>query len=112
MISDINVCDNTGGGNCFYKSLSQFYYKNEKYHIYFRKIIAELIKSKKHEDCLKFQFIYKNEKDILIYLEYFEELISIGNYPGQYEIINATIKLNCNIIIHRNKNIIMKVEFD
>jgi len=38
----------------------------------------------------------------LTYLEYFEELINTGNYAGKYDIINAKIKFNCNIIIYRN----------
>ena len=34
---DILVILNSANGNCFYKSLSQFYYNKEMYHIYFRK---------------------------------------------------------------------------
>ena len=40
---DILVIPNSANGNCFYKSLSQFYYNKEMYHIYFRKKIEEYI---------------------------------------------------------------------
>ena len=47
--NDINICQNKGNGNCYYKALSQFYYNTENYHIYYRKIILEYIESKKKQ---------------------------------------------------------------
>ena len=32
----------------------------------------------------------------------FDELKLIGTYTGQYELINASILYNCNIIVYRN----------
>ena len=45
--SDIIIIPNSGGGNCFYKCLSQFYLNKEEYHIYYRKLIYEYIINKK-----------------------------------------------------------------
>ncbi len=44
---DIKICENSGYGNCYYKVLSQFFYKTEIYHIYFRKEIASFYRYKK-----------------------------------------------------------------
>jgi hypothetical protein len=46
--NDILIIPNTGGGNCFYKCLSQFYNNNEEFHIYYRKIIVVCVESKKN----------------------------------------------------------------
>ena len=46
--NDIFIIPNTGGGNCFYKCLSQFYNNTEEFHIYYRKIIAIYVESKKN----------------------------------------------------------------
>ena len=54
---DILVIPNSANGNCFYKSLSQFYYNKEMYHIYFRKKIAEYIELNKNEECIKYPYI-------------------------------------------------------
>ena len=35
--NDIKLCQNTGGGNCFFKVISQFYHNTEIYHAYYRK---------------------------------------------------------------------------
>ena len=44
---DVDVIQNTSRGNCFYKSISQFYLDTEEYHIFYRKQIAEYIDLKK-----------------------------------------------------------------
>ena len=62
---DIIIILNSANGNCFYKSISQFYYNKEIYHNYFRKTIAEYIELNKQEECIKYPYIYKNEHDIL-----------------------------------------------
>ena len=62
---DIIINQNSVNGNCFYKSISQFYYNKEIYHNYFRKTIAEYIELNKQEECIKYPYIYKNEHDIL-----------------------------------------------
>ena len=103
---DVDVIQNTGGGNCFYKSISQFYLGTENYHIYYRKQIAEYIESKEATDSINFPYIYKNEKDILTWHEYFEELKVTGTYAGQYELINTSSLFNCNIIVYRNNQYI------
>ena len=56
------------------------------------------------EDSIQFPNIYKNENNILTWHEYFDELVLTGCYAGQYEIINASILYNCNIVIYRNDN--------
>ncbi len=102
---DVKLIDNRGEGKCFYKAISQFYYLTEEYHIYYRKILAELIDSKKQTDAIEYPYIYKNPNNIFTFLEYFNELIFTGNYAGQYEIINTSIILNCNIVIYKNENL-------
>ena len=101
---DIIIIPNSANGNCFYKSISQFYYNKEIYHIYFRKTIAEYIELNKQEECIKYPYIHKNEHDILTWHEYFNELILTGCYAGEYEIINASKIYNCNFIIYKNAN--------
>ena len=101
---DIIVIPNSANGNCFYKTISQFYYNKEIYHIYFRKTIAEYIESKKQEECIKYPYIYKNEAEVLTWHDYFNELILTGCYAGEYEIINASKIYNCNFIIYKNEN--------
>ena len=34
---DIRILNDTAGGNCFYKAISQFYNHTEEYHLYYRK---------------------------------------------------------------------------
>jgi len=72
-------------------------YLTEEYHIYYRKILAELIDSKKQTDAIEYPYIYKNPN--------FNELIFTGNYAGQYDIINSSIILNCNRVIYKNENL-------
>ena len=57
--NDIKIVPNTRGGNCFYKRLSQFYNNTEEYHIYYRKIIAIFVESKKSLDEQTYPYIYK-----------------------------------------------------
>ena len=99
---DVDVIPNTGGGNCFYKAISQFYLGTEDYHIYYRKQLAEFIESKKATDSINYPYLYNNEKDILTWHEYFDELKLTGTFAGQYELINTSILYNCNIIVYRN----------
>ena len=102
--SDVDVIQNSGAGNCFYKSISQFYLETENYHLYYRKQIAEYIESKKATDSINYPYLYKNEKDILTWHEYFDELKLTGTYAGQYELINTSLLCNCNIIVYRNNH--------
>lgn len=51
---DVVRIRNTGNGNCYYKCLSQFYTNNEIFHMYYRKIICELIETLKEWDKLNF----------------------------------------------------------
>ena len=102
--ADIEICPNSGGGNCFYKAISQFFFNTENYHIFYRKEISEYIEKKKDTDSINYPYIYKNEKDILTWHEYFNELKLTGTFAGQYEIINTSLLYNCNIIIYRNNN--------
>ena len=99
---DVDIIQNTGGGNCFYKAISQFYLGKEDYHIYYRKQIAQFIESKKAIDSINYPYLYKNEKDILTWHEYFDELELVGTFAGHYELINTSILYNCNIIVYRN----------
>ena len=99
---DVDIIQNTGGGNCFYKAISQFYLGKEDYHIYYRKQIAQFIESKKAIDSINYPYLYKNEKVILTWHEYFDELKLTGTFAGQYELINTSILYNCNIIVYRN----------
>ena len=101
---DIILIENKADGNCFFLVLSQYFNEDEIYQIYYRKLIALYIDSKKHIDKIEFPFIYKSENTILIYEDYYKELITTGNFAGEYEIINTTLKFNINIIIYINKN--------
>ena len=69
--ADIDICPNSGGGNCFYKAISQFFFNTENYHIFYRKEISEYIELKKDTDSINYLCIYKNENDILTWHEYF-----------------------------------------
>jgi len=97
---DVNIIDNSGQGNLFYKAISQFYNLSENYHIYSRKIMSEYIDSKKQREAIEYPYISKSSNDIITFLEYFNELIYTGNFAGQYEILNMSIILNCNIVIY------------
>ena len=66
--------------------ISQFFYKTEIYHIYFRKEIAAFINTKKSEDCLKYPHIIKNANEAIPYFDYFNELILTRLYAGEYEL--------------------------
>ena len=59
---DVDVIPNTGGGNCFYKAISQFYLGTEDYHIYYRKQLAEFIESKKLQIVLIILIFTKMKK--------------------------------------------------
>ena len=48
--------------------------------------------------------MYKNNVEIIPYDQYFNELIITGTFAGQYELLNASMLLNCNIIIYKNEN--------
>ena len=37
----MKICDNTSGGNCYFKS--QFFNNTEKFHVYYRKRIKEYL---------------------------------------------------------------------
>ena len=91
---------NTGGGNCFFKCISQFFMNEETFHIYYRKIVCELINSKKEVDKLNYPYILSNNNTVLEYIDNFNTIIKTGSYVGQYEIINTCIKLKCNIAIY------------
>ena len=101
----ILIVPNSGGGNCFYKTISQFFTNKENYHFHYRKLIAELIFSKYKEDNIKYPFIYYNNNSIITYAENFNKLIMTRNYAGQYEIINTCISCKINICIYKNNDI-------
>lgn len=60
---------NSGMGNCFYKTISQFFYNNENFHYYIRKKVAELIFSKLDEDKVKYPYIYYNNNTIISFMD-------------------------------------------
>ena len=101
---DVTICRNSGKGNCFYKSISQFYTNKEIYHIYYRQEICKLIDNKKDFDKINCLYIFINNNITLTYNEYFNNMINTGTYAGQYEIINTCIKFKCNICIYRQEN--------
>ena len=55
---DVIRINNTGGGDCFFKCLCQFFTNDEKYHIHYRKIICEYIQKKIKDDIIKCPYIY------------------------------------------------------
>ena len=89
--NDIITSSNDGDDNCFYRVFSQFFYYKQIYHIYYRKVIALLIHSKKDIDKLNFPFLYRNINQTIPYEDYINELKISGTFEGQYEIINAAI---------------------
>ena len=102
--NDIKLCQNTGGGNCFYKVISQFYHNNERYHAYYRKKLAEDINTIKNVEARKHPYIYKNNNEVLNFIDYFNQMIITGNFAGEYEIRKLSEILHCNIIIYTNFN--------
>ena len=70
---DIRIINNTGGGNCFYKAISQFYWHNEDYHPYYRKRIAEYMDSIYNIESNIYPEMYINENKIVTFKEYFDE---------------------------------------
>ena len=43
--------------------------------------------------------MYINENEIIIFKEYFDELVVTGKYGGHNEVINTIKIFNCNIVI-------------
>lgn len=72
----------------------------ETFHIYYRKIVCELINSKKEVDKLNYPYIISNNNTVMDYIDNFNTIIKTGSYVGQDEIINTCIKLQCNIAIY------------
>ena len=77
---DIIRVSNSGMGNCFYKTISQFFYNKENYHYYIRKKISELIITKINEDKEKYPYIYNDNNTITSFMDYFNKLILTGTY--------------------------------
>ena len=102
--AEIDVIENEGDGNCYFRVLSQFFNLYEDFHIYFRKRLALYIESKKQQDESAYPYIYKSENVILTYKEYYEELCKTGTFAGEYEIVNSAILFNINIIIYSCNN--------
>lgn len=67
-------------------------------------MISLYIETKMNHDEIEYPYIYKNQNTILTFKEYFNELITTGNFAGEYKIINTAIKFNINIIIYTNNN--------
>ena len=102
--NDIKLCQNTGGGNCFFKVISQFYHNTEIYHAYYRKKLAFEINIIKNSEANKFPYIYKKNNETLTFADYFNQMIITGNFAGNYEIVKMSQILHCNIIIYNNFN--------
>ena len=79
---DIIIVPNSGKGNYFYKTISQFFTNKENFNFHYRKLISNLIFSKYNEDNIKYPFIYYNNNSIITYKENFNKLILTGNYPA------------------------------
>ena len=47
--NDVITSSNEGHGNCFFHILSQFFYYKQIYHLYYRKVIAKYIFTKKRK---------------------------------------------------------------
>ena len=98
---DIIRIKNSGEGNCYFKCIIQIYINQETLHIYYRKIICELISAKINIDKINYPYAINNNNEPISYLENFNNIIKTGYFAGQYEIINSCIKLNCNVCIYR-----------
>ena len=73
--NDIIICENSGKGNCFYKTLSQFYTNKEVYHIYYRKETCKSIENIKELDKQNYLFIYVDNFTTLSYEDYLNNMI-------------------------------------
>ena len=51
---DVIIIENKEDGNCFYRVLNQYFNEDENYHIYYRKLIAQYIETKKHIDKIEY----------------------------------------------------------
>ena len=100
--NDVVTSSNEGHGNCFFHILSQFFYYKQIYHLYYRKVIAKYIFTKKEKDKVNFPFLYRNIYQTVPYEKYIKEVKITRTFAGQYEIINAAIILNSNIVIYTN----------
>ena len=74
--------------------------KEETFHIYYRKVVYELINLKKEIDKFNYPYIISNNNTVVKYIDNFNPIIKIGSCIGQYEISNTCIKLQCNITIY------------
>ena len=81
--NDVIICGNSEKGNCFYKSLSQFYTNKETYRIFYRKETCKSIENKKEIDKKNYPFIYVDNFTTLSYEDYFNNMILTGTYAGQ-----------------------------
>jgi hypothetical protein len=66
-IDKINLIFNSGGGDCWFKTISQAIYSDEKYHLNIRKKIYEHLKDKKEEFLKNSLIITRKNETILIY---------------------------------------------
>ena len=102
--NDVNLLINKTDGYCFYRVISQFYNQDEIYHICYRKELMVHINKKNDNDKIAYPYIFKKESLMLEYDEYFNEIKLAGTFAGEYEIINTSQILNCNLVIYRNPN--------
>ena len=94
--NDVVTSSNEGDGNCFFHILSQFFYYKQIYHLYYLKVIAKYIFTKKEKDKVNFPFLYRNIYQTVPYEEYIKEVKITGTFTRQYEEIYFYLRNNNN----------------
>lgn len=59
---------------------------------------------------MEFPYIYKNNNETLSFIDYFNQKVITGNFPGNYEMVKLSQIYLCNILIYNNFNFTEKNE--
>ena len=99
-INSNNIIYNSGGGDCWFKSISQALYSDEIYHTTIRKKIYEVLITKKsyYEQN---QTSIEDDNKIVSVSEYIESIKFLNHWAGDLEIGQTSLLYNINIIIYK-----------
>ena len=100
IINTKNIIDNTGGGDCWFKTISLALYKDEEYHLTIRKKIYESLVSKKSYFEENGLTINTNNQIIQI-SDYIEQIKFANQWSGDVEISETYEIYNINIVIYK-----------
>ena len=95
----VNIINVEGDGNCFYRVISYFLYKNEINHLNIRQEIFERAKKLHNNNHEKIDLLENYDLSMSNYI--FNKMQNEGNFAGDYEISIAHQLYNINIAVYR-----------